>query len=584
MKAVHTVTFRLAPFVLAFAAGVQTVFFIPSPKGIVWGVALGSTVVGWGVFRALRWRWTVAWRIVFLAILFGLGWMRGSPRHGLIADAARNTGVLVSDWRSSPFGYKVVVQGKGGERWALHARDSVGVESDAVGWVGAGRHTRRALAPMAFDERAYYRGVGVSQVIEVDTVFRLSPSADRPIWVRWRLALTRLMDTWPENAAGFYAALLFGDKSGLDESMRDSFARAGVVHILAVSGLHVGIVDGLLGLLLPISIFKRRWSRWIRLLLITAVLWLFVGLTGAGTSVVRAALLFTVVRWGRAAGGESTAMEGLWWVGWWILWMQPYAWFSLSFQLSFAAVLGILYGKAPLDQRLKTLKLPGLLHGVIRAALVSVCAQLATTPLTLYYFHQFPNYFLLTNLFLLPVLPLVVFLGIAGIVLTALGWNPGTYLDALVAFLNRATQWVSAGEGAVSVVYLTLYSAIGLAVVLLVTWWWLVRPSVGRTLWWSAITSVALFAVAVNSNNGAYYYQSPSPVIELAAGDTAWVYGAEDEMEKWVQKADDYHAYRGVKHVIRRAVEWPVEYSRDTGYAISISEVPSIGDAILPSP
>ncbi|MBP5170838.1 MAG: ComEC/Rec2 family competence protein [Bacteroidales bacterium] len=260
----------------------------------------------------------------------------------------------------------------------------------------------------------------------------------------------------PEPLA-LVAALTLGEKSLIDSPLKQRFASAGVAHILAVSGMHVGIVCGLLGLLLR-PLVRRRRLETLRQLLLTALLWGYACLTGLSASVVRAVLMFSVVALGRCLRRRTSSWNALGFAAFVMLAIRPFYLFDAGFQLSFAAVASILWlqpcfrqqldggadpnsqtvTSSPIDEAAAIWGLPGAarsLAGYFKDLLsVSLAAQIGTAPLSVWYFHQFPNYFWLGNLLMVPLALAVTCLAVATL---TLGWLPHAG-PALAWLLNQA--------------------------------------------------------------------------------------------------------------------------------------------------
>lgn len=208
-------------------------------------------------------------------------------------------------------------------------------------------------------------------------------------------ALRRLDCSLSEESFAVMAALMLGWKRALSSEVRSLYIDTGAMHVLAVSGLHVGLVAGaiqwILGLLLP----GANGRRYIRLLVALLAIWSFALLTGLAPSVCRASLMFSLWLIGQASGKRTFVFNSLAAAAFVLLVYQPFLLFQLSFQLSFSAVLGILFFQAPLTGLYKGNS--QLLRKLWELTAVGLAAQLATLPLTLFYFQQFPIYFWLSG-------------------------------------------------------------------------------------------------------------------------------------------------------------------------------------------
>jgi len=240
---------------------------------------------------------------------------------------------------------------------------------------------------------------------------------------------------------GLAEALLIGYRGDLDKELQQAYARTGVVHIIAISGMHLALVYVLL--LLISRPLNRKGLRGFRFLLVLSGLWCFALLAGATPSVLRAACMFSLLALGNLINRRGNGLNTLMLAALVLLVVQPYWLWDAGFQLSFAAVAGIqtLYG--PL-YRLWTPE-NKLLAALWKISAVSLAAQAFTTPLCLYHFHQFPLLFLFANLVAVPLSGIVLY-GL--LLLCALAWWPaaaqitGTLVSGLLQALNRYIAWL----------------------------------------------------------------------------------------------------------------------------------------------
>lgn len=228
---------------------------------------------------------------------------------------------------------------------------------------------------------------------------------------KWRGKLLELMKKYglegPEYAVA--SAMLLGYSSALDSETRQIYSGSGAMHVLCVSGLHVGIIYMFLGFLLtPMLRFKK--GKLMRSFISIAIIWFYAMLTGLSASVIRAATMFSFLSIGQMAGRRTGIYNTLAASAFFILLFNPYLLFEIGFQLSYLAVLGIVSIQPGLYHLLNVKN--KILDKVWALLTVSIAAQLATGPLATYYFHQFPTYFLLTNLWVIPISFVCMFLGV----------------------------------------------------------------------------------------------------------------------------------------------------------------------------
>ncbi len=204
---------------------------------------------------------------------------------------------------------------------------------------------------------------------------------------------------------GLVSALTLGYREDVDATTKKSFTRAGVMHIMALSGFNVGIIALVLGFVL--GIFGRNPAgKYSKTVIILLFLWLFALITGLSPSVTRATVMISFVMTGRLFHRRVNTYNILFVSAFLLLTFNPGMISDVSFQLSFAAVLGIL-AYQPVLKDLVVFK-NSLANKIWQLFTLSCAAQLATFPLTLFYFHQFPVYFWLTNLYVVPLVSVIL--------------------------------------------------------------------------------------------------------------------------------------------------------------------------------
>jgi len=234
------------------------------------------------------------------------------------------------------------------------------------------------------------------------------------------------------------AAMTLGDKSAVSREQKEQFSVAGTSHLLALSGLHLGIIYMLLSFLFR----SRRWQLVNQLLIITSI-WSFVLLVGMPLSVVRAAVMITVYVFVSLLNRSKTPINTLALAAIIILIANPYALFDIGFQLSFAAVLSILLF-TPLMTMWKAGN--GLLRYLIAPTYVSIAAQIGTAPLVAYYFGRFSVWFLLANYLSIPLATIILYTMLLTLLLSF--WPAAQALiivvpATLASWLNGWTSWVA---------------------------------------------------------------------------------------------------------------------------------------------
>lgn len=237
-----------------------------------------------------------------------------------------------------------------------------------------------------------------------------------------------------ERQLAIVSALLVGYKHYLTADQVNAFASAGAMHVLAVSGLHVGIVFLILNTLLK-PLQKRSWTRWLKAFLLLAALWLYAAITGFSPSVTRAVTMFSFVIVSQLINRRTSIYNALAASALVLLIYNPFFIVEVGFQLSYVAVLGIVI----LQPRIYEWWQPKnyFLDKIWGITAVSLAAQIATFPLGLLYFHQFPNYFLISNLLVIPLATAILPVGIALIVFSKVA-----YVSSLLAFVLYWLVWL----------------------------------------------------------------------------------------------------------------------------------------------
>lgn len=216
--------------------------------------------------------------------------------------------------------------------------------------------------------------------------------------------LKKHLPTPNEYAVG--AALTMGYKSALTEEVENAYANTGAMHVLAVSGLHVGLVQLILMWLLGRIPLRQPWWKIIKTGLIIAGIWAFALLTGAAPSVLRASTMFSFLAVGLALQRTTNVYNTLSASALVLLASNPNLLLHVGFQLSYLAVLGIVY----FQPRIYSLwHIENRIGDYLwQLSAVSLAAQLGTLPISLYYFHQFPLYFVLSGLIVVPAAGLIL--------------------------------------------------------------------------------------------------------------------------------------------------------------------------------
>jgi len=269
---------------------------------------------------------------------------------------------------------------------------------------------------------------------------------------RFRLKVMSIIDKAPMHTENkeVLKALTLGYKDNIDAKTKDRFSSTGAMHVLAVSGLHVGIIFMILNFLFyPLRQLKK--TNLITSAIIILTLWSYAVITGLSPSVTRATLMFTLIQTGIMLKRQTNIYNTIAASAFIILSINPFIINEIGFWLSYLAVLGIisLYPhiyKAIYINKYKNIFL-NIVDKIWALISVSLSAQIATLPITLYFFHSFPTYFLATNLIVIPLVPFVMYGGLVMITFSGVKIifdYSAKFTDLVLNIINSALENIKA--------------------------------------------------------------------------------------------------------------------------------------------
>src|SRR6478735_362461 len=296
--------------------------------------------------------------------------------------------------------------------------------------------------PGGFDYKRYSLFQGIThQVYLKENEFEILPTTNKSFFQQFlnksRAKVLSILrkNIKGEKELGLAEALLIGYKDDLDKTLVQSYSNTGVVHIIAISGLHLGLIYWLLILLFK-PLQKRKLNPivigWLRPIFILTGLWLFSLLAGAQPSILRSAVMFTCIVLGDSFSRKSSIYNTLALSALFLLCINPYWLWDVGFQLSYAAVLSIVIFMQPIYNLIY--KKNKLLDLIWKLNAVTIAAQILTVPVGIYHFHQFPNYFLLTNFLAVPLSSLIV---LGEILLCVVSFIP-----VIATFIGKILSWL----------------------------------------------------------------------------------------------------------------------------------------------
>jgi len=256
------------------------------------------------------------------------------------------------------------------------------------------------------------------------------------------LLLKDYLGSGQEYAVG--SALILGFRDDISEEINNAYIQTGSIHILAVSGLHVGIISGVLSLLLGFIKRNTFTIKLLKLLLILAFLWSFVLIAGAGGSIIRAAVMFSILHIGSMLAKKKYIFNTLAASAFVILIRNPKMLFDVGFLLSYAAVIGII----AIQPLLSNLYKPDnkILKTIWDLSTITIAAQIATLPLVLYYFNQTSLYFLISGILVVPISTIAMYAGIglflSNMILPMLNSFIASIMYACLFLMNSIIYWI----------------------------------------------------------------------------------------------------------------------------------------------
>lgn len=302
--------------------------------------------------------------------------------------------------------------------------------------------------PHQFDYSKYLQNQNIFHEIKLKEKDFIDVSRDSNFYHYINLIKSKLLKSYPIDSFksenyNLLMALLFGEKTELSKELSASYTQAGIIHILAISGLHIALIYGIvLWLTKPLQRLKK--GKVYIFLISLSVLWFYAILAGFSASIVRAAVMFSIIAFAKILNRQSSIYNSLALSAMLLLLYNPNYLFDVGFQLSFAAVLSIVIFQ-PLVRKYSYSKYY-LVRETKSLLLISFVAQIGVLPLTLYYFGQFPLLFLVANLIAIPLSSIILVVGLVLLPFNYLVPKVAIYLSVFVNFLielmNEFTAWI----------------------------------------------------------------------------------------------------------------------------------------------
>ena len=330
----------------------------------------------------------------------------------------------------------------------INSKSAELVNGDKILFRGKLNPTQSSSNPYSFDFKKFYSNKGIYHQAQIENWAYINKNDGlfRKIGNQRKVLLNILATHLPtENEYAVGAALCLGSKETLNDELKNEYASTGAMHVLAISGLHVGIINVFLFTIF--SLFKTRNKLWLFVKIVStiALLWFYALFTGGSPSVLRAALMFSFVTVAIYLKTYITIYNTLSAAAMCMLIYDPNLIFDVGFQLSYTAVLGIVYFQPRIYEWLYFEN--RALDYIWKISAVGIAAQLATFPIGLYYFHHLPFLFVLTGFFVVPLAYLIIstcmILFAVQAVSTALASWIGKVLYGLIWFNNSLIHFIS---------------------------------------------------------------------------------------------------------------------------------------------
>lgn len=428
---------------LSFILGTGLGLYFPTYSKYGWGLLIVFGIgLLWSYWRSRKQVFQDNWFAFFaFACFLGIGVMNthqkqvlNDPQHYLHQELENELPFLLQlkeELKSSPYYYNYIAEVEQIDTQKTRGKILLSIRRDSLLeaylldtelWVyHHPENIQKALNPYQFDYADYMARRGVYKRIRVssDEVYIYTKESTSLVGkaakIRRHIKENLVQNGFSNTQINLIEALLLGQRTNLDRQTYAKFSEAGVVHILAVSGLHIGIILYFLWLLFK-PLTSLPYGKSLRQVLALVCLWGYALLAGLSPSVLRAVTMFTFLSLGFFVKRKVFSLNMLCLSALVLLWIKPTFLLEIGFQLSYMAVLSILLFFSKIRSLVKVHSV--ILRKIADYSSITVAAQLGVLPLSLYYFHQFPGLFFISNLLIVPFLGLVLGSGLLILLLT----------------------------------------------------------------------------------------------------------------------------------------------------------------------
>ena len=415
----------------------------------------------WSFKKQLGWNFIKSGIVIFIINIFSLGFIvsywsqpvnkenhfskiihhEESILYGFIASEPRQNGSIIRAefqvLNTENKNIRKEVRGKILLTFKLDSVSSILKYGDGIMFSSKIKSIQDAENPNAFNQKFHYEKLGIyhqsflakkdwKRFNKIDLKFNYWG-----LLIEWRKKLNHIFDQYLieyPNEHAVASALILGSRSTFSKDLVNAYADTGATHVLSVSGLHVGLLATLLSLIFSkISIFKSNNNfKKTELIFLLGIIWFYALISGGSAAVLRSAVMFSFILIGKSMSRKISIYNSLAASAFVLLLFQPNLIWDIGFQLSYLALTGIVFFHPIIYKQIYFKN--SIYDWIWNITVVGIAAQIVTLPLSLFYFHQFPSYFWLSGLVVIPLSTIALY---AGFALLLFSWVP--FLNLIVA-------------------------------------------------------------------------------------------------------------------------------------------------------
>ncbi len=358
--------------------------------------------------------------------------------------------------------------------------------------------------PFEFDYAAYCNrhNIYFQQFLASDEVVLYNTASQKDIsWVqRLHNKTVGILEQYikDEKVAGLMQAMLVGEEANLDADIRQAYTETGIIHIIAISGSHISFFFIIIAFLLG-WIKHKKW-KWVKYIAAIPLVWLYVAMSGAPPSAVRAALMFSILGIGFALGKQSHSLNHLFATAFILLCAEPMWLYAIGFQLSFIAVLSLILFYRPIYKwHVPVNRIARLLWQVAAA---SIAAEVLVAPLVVYYFHLFPLSFIVANVAAYLFMGLALIAGMLLVACSAIQPVAAAIGEGITYIVSVFNKWVYTLQefNPLSFSFLQINMVELLLLYLIITGVAIYAMQQKKVALYTALLSAIIFLVSLNIN------------------------------------------------------------------------------------